>query len=212
LEKIVEDLLSLGSYDSGKLRLDRRRFDLRRVVSDLIGSMRLELSDHRVVRDYVPYALVVNADPHRIGQVVRNLLSNAVKYSTPNSEITICAYESESEAIVYVKDEGVGIPEPAQLHIFERFYRVDNEATNRTRGAGLGLSISRAIVEAHGGRIWFESRPGQGSIFYVALPLVVHAGENELPGESDRDDAQRDDVNRVIDHEKDLGLEERADA
>ncbi|MGC9347985.1 MAG: histidine kinase N-terminal 7TM domain-containing protein [Anaerolineae bacterium] len=181
LEKIVEDLLSLGSYESGKLRLDRRRLDLRRIVSDLIGSMRLELRQHRVVRDYAPYALVVNADPHRIDQVLRNLLSNAIKYSSTGSKITLRAYQYESEAVVCVEDEGVGIPVSAQPHIFERFYRVDNDATSRTRGAGLGLSISRAIVEAHGGRIWFESVPGYGSTFYLALPLAQPVDDGGNP-------------------------------
>jgi signal transduction histidine kinase len=136
-----------------------------------------------------------------MGQVIRNLLSNAVKYSLEESRIMVHAYQEDDEAVVCVEDEGVGIPESAQDRVFERFYRVDNEATSRTRGAGLGLAISRAIVEAHGGRIWFESVPGEGSTFYVALPL---ASDNENSG-------IREARSHDADHGRSRGLEERVD-
>jgi len=170
LERIVADLLTLGRGEGGRMPLERQVIDLQQVASSLVGSMRLDFGGRRLVRDFVDHPLLVYADPHRMTQVLRNLISNALKYSPDTGKITLRARQNDDEAVLCVVDEGIGIPAEAQPHVFERFYRVDSEVTRRTRGAGLGLAISRAIVEAHGGRIWFESRPGEGSTFCFGLP------------------------------------------
>jgi signal transduction histidine kinase len=109
-------------------------------------------------------------------QVLRNLLSNALKYSPDGGTIHVAAYTTRYETFLTVADEGIGIPEEEQERIFDRFYRLDNPITRRVRGAGLGLSVCRNLVEAHGGRIWVESAPGDGSIFFITMPLdMQHA-------------------------------------
>lgn len=112
----------------------------------------------------------VYADEIRLRQVVDNLISNAIKYSMANSEIVVGCRFDENEATVYVKDHGVGMTEAQQEHLFERFYRVDNALSRKTEGTGLGLYLSRAIVEAHGGKIWVHSQLNQGSTFYFTIP------------------------------------------
>jgi len=109
-------------------------------------------------------------DPVRIEQVLRNLLNNAVKYSAQGSEIMVRGWRTGEAIAISVADRGFGIPAEELERIFERFYRVDNDLTRRTRGAGLGLSICKWIVEAHGGSIQVFSKPGDGSEFRVTLP------------------------------------------
>jgi signal transduction histidine kinase len=113
-------------------------------------------------------------DPERVGQVIENLLSNAVKYA-PGGEVLVRVQDLGSEALVSVRDEGVGIEPEAQPHVFERFYRAEGSASP-AKGIGLGLHIAESLVEAHGGRIWVESAPGQGSTFSFTLPLRQAAG------------------------------------
>ena len=108
-------------------------------------------------------------DRDRLGQVLDNLLSNAVKYSRPGGEIVVRVEPNGSEAWVRVVDEGEGIPPETLPRLFERYYRADR--SDPKVGLGLGLYIARMLVEAHGGRIWAESTPGQGSTFTIALPV-----------------------------------------
>ena len=110
------------------------------------------------------------ADPRRTRQVLRNLVENAIKYSPGGAAITISLRPRRKDLLVSVADQGIGI-EPHQMErIFDRFYQVDSASTRKVGGSGLGLSICKAIVEAHGGRIWAESRAGEGSTFYFTLP------------------------------------------
>lgn len=119
-------------------------------------------------------AATVRADPDRLCQVFGNLLDNAVKYNRPGGSVVVRGHRADGWAIVEVADTGIGIPAEARARIFDRFYRVDPARSRRTGGAGLGLSIARALVGALRGRIEVESTPGRGSTFRVALPLVGH--------------------------------------
>jgi two-component system sensor histidine kinase VicK len=114
--------------------------------------------------------LMANVDPKHVEQILRNLLTNAIKYSPDGGTITIEVEQNKKELIVQFKDQGIGIPAADLKKIFERFYRVDNDITRDVSGAGLGLAISRELVEAHGGRMWAESEWGTGSTFYFTLP------------------------------------------
>ena len=102
--------------------------------------------------------------------MIDNLVSNAIKYSPHGGEIVIHGEADPAEVQISVSDEGVGIPLEEQEHIFEHFYRVEGPETRAVSGTGLGLYLTRAIVRAHGGRIWVRSTPGQGATFHVALP------------------------------------------
>jgi signal transduction histidine kinase len=103
----------------------------------------------------------------RLGQVLENLIGNALKHGAEAGEVVVRVDQREGEVLVSVQDSGPGIDSEDVPHLFDRFYR----ANTRSSGLGLGLYISRILVEAHGGRIWVESRPGQGSTFTIALPL-----------------------------------------
>ena len=115
--------------------------------------------------------IIVNSDEGRIEQVLNNLVGNAVKYSPAGKPIEVRVERDKHEVTIAVRDEGVGISEEQQRHIFERFYRVHNDANAAIEGLGLGLYIAHEIVVRHGGRMWLESKPGKGSTFYFSLPL-----------------------------------------
>jgi len=104
-------------------------------------------------------------------EIFSNLISNAIKYSPDGGLIRVGGWAEEGEVQVYVSDEGVGIPATEQERIFDRFTRVDNSLTRKTPGAGLGLFLVKAVIEAHGGRVWVESQPGQGSTFNFTIPI-----------------------------------------
>jgi signal transduction histidine kinase len=129
----------------------------------------------------------VHADYERVRQALVNLVSNGVKYSPEGGVIRIGGWAEGDYAVCYVADQGTGIPPEEQEAIFRRFYRVDNRLSRETQGSGLGLFLTRAIVEAHGGRIWVESQLGRGSRFSFTLPLAhrrLPDSQGEPPAET----------------------------
>jgi len=175
LERIVDNLLDLSRMESGRLRLDKHPTDVGQLAQRVLEATRLEVdaqtSQHRFVHDFPSRPLIANVDARCIEQVLRNLLGNAVKYSPQGGTITARGLGDQWRIIISVSDKGVGIPPQDLERVFERFYRVEGESTQRISGAGLGLSVCRGIVEAHGGRIWAESTSGAGSTFYFSLPV-----------------------------------------
>lgn len=127
---------------------------------------------HRLTVDCPAGLPRVRGDGKDLRQAVNNLVSNAIKYSPNGGEIHLGAHREDDGVIIMVRDEGIGIPQKAQEKIFERFYRVDNSDRRAIGGTGLGLTLVREIVTAHGGRIWVESEPGRGSTFFVSLPVA----------------------------------------
>jgi two-component system phosphate regulon sensor histidine kinase PhoR len=133
-----------------------------------------------ISRDIIPSSLEVIGDRSYLEQVFINLLDNAIKYNHGKGEISISATEKgKTEIQVVIKDNGMGIPEEELARIFERFYRVDKGRSQELGGTGLGLSIVKHIIQAHGGRVWAESKLGEGSTFYFTLPCtMLDAGQN----------------------------------
>jgi signal transduction histidine kinase len=172
LEGIVDNLLDLSRMESGRLQLDRRSTDLVKLARDTADAMEPELTGHTLSYDLPDVSLTALVDVRRLEQVLRNLLGNAIKYAPPGTTIAVRARQRGDRITVCVEDEGIGIPLDEQEHIFERFYRVDNHLTRTTPGAGLGLSICKWIVEAHGGEIRVQSAPGEGSRFSIVLPAA----------------------------------------
>jgi signal transduction histidine kinase len=121
-------------------------------------------------------AALALVDAHRIGQVVRNLLSNAINFTPEGGEIAVSVKCTKDEVVVSVADTGPGIPQEELPYIFERFYRVDKSRSRATGGSGLGLTIARRLVEAHGGQLEVESELGKGSVFTVKLPAYTGDG------------------------------------
>ena len=145
--------------------------ELFELCSQLLKGFNTKISEKNIDAKIEGEMVFVKADRIRIGQVVANLLSNAIKYTDEGGEVKILIGKNEAGAVIAVEDTGIGIPEKEQSLVFERFYRTDKSRARKTGGAGIGLSISRAIVKAHNGTIRCESSPGKGSIFTVSLPL-----------------------------------------
>ncbi len=119
---------------------------------------------------------LVMADEERLRQVFNNLLSNAIKYAPEGGEVRVGGWVETERVVLYVADQGIGIPVEEQGKLFQRFYRVDSSLRRKTQGAGLGLYLCRSIVEAHGGRIWLQSEPGKGATVFFSLPLRDEIG------------------------------------
>ncbi len=171
LEKIVSNLLNLSQAESGWLSLDKRPVDVGRLVGEVVQDMKAQFPTRQFVDDLPATPLDVIADRDRLEQVLRNLLSNAVKYSPEGGPVTIRGHRDKERILLSVSDHGIGIPSEDLEAVFERFYRVENEVTQRVRGAGLGLAVCRDIVEAHGGRVWLESALGEWTTSHLELSV-----------------------------------------
>lgn len=169
LNHLIEDLLDAARIEAGALELKMSYMQLDDIAESTVEALRPIERDHMFALDFPSDFPVVRGDSERLRQVLRNLLSNAVKYSPPDSLIRVGGHVEPDRVVVSVSDEGPGIPLDEQDHLFERFSR-GADAQDKTSGAGLGLYLSKAIVEAHDGEIWVESAPGQGTTFYVSLP------------------------------------------
>jgi two-component system, OmpR family, phosphate regulon sensor histidine kinase PhoR len=171
LTAMLRLLLDLSRVEAGRLDLRPAHIDLAALAARVVSNVQLLATRHRI-QVQAPSAVYGQWDVTRLEQVMQNLLTNAVKYSPDGGTIEVRVGVETAEAIVCVRDEGLGIPAEDLPHVFDRFYRV--EGTQRLEGTGLGLYICQGIVSAHGGRIWATSGgAGQGSTFCVALPLKV---------------------------------------
>jgi signal transduction histidine kinase len=175
LIRLVNDLLVLSRADSEALNLRREALDLglvcREVADRIMPQAMAREVKIRVEASSEP--LLAAADPDRIDQVLVNLLDNAIKYSQPGGEVTLVASDAPgSRIMVQVRDRGIGIPVTELPRIGERFYRSDKARSRALGGSGLGLAIAEALVEAHGGSLWLESKEGEGTVVRFTLPAV----------------------------------------
>lgn len=206
LEELIDNLLDMSQIEMGALRIQKEAVQLRRLVREAIDQARRRTEAHWFVMDLPTELPPIWGDPRRIRQVLNNLLENAIKYSPNGGQITVtcevvpCAVAAPgqvnaippapgspqtggaaSQMLVSVADQGEGIPKEYFDRIFEPFFQVDGTTTRKMGGSGLGLAIAKGIIEAHDGRIWVESQPGQGSIFRFTLPIAPpheHKGQD----------------------------------
>ncbi|MCB0244041.1 MAG: PAS domain S-box protein [Anaerolineae bacterium] len=176
LNGLIDNLLDASRIQAGGFRLDFNEVNIERLARRAVDGFRLQSDVHQFTLDFPAELPAVLADEARIRQVIDNLLSNAIKYSPAGGMIRVGAWHDSQGVTVYVADEGIGIPPEEQTRLFESFYRVDSGMRRQTKGTGLGLYLSKAIVEAHNGQIWVRSTPGKGSTFFFTLP--------EVPGNS----------------------------
>ncbi len=173
LSSIVDDLLLASQLDSGKLQVNIERCDPRSLAASVVDAARARLPEAiELVLDASDSLPHVQADPEQLRQVLTNIVDNAIKYSPEGGRIALRLDEREAYLRFAVSDSGLGIPQSAQRQIFEKFFRVDPQMTGGIGGSGLGLYISRELVHRVNGRIWVESRIGEGSTFYVEIPLA----------------------------------------
>ncbi len=172
LDTLIGNLLDVSRLQAGALPLQLGAVDLPALATRVVQGIAATASDAFEFQiRFPPHMPPVHADEERLRMVLANLLSNAVKYSPDGGIVRVGGWVEDNQAIVYVSDQGIGIAPEDQARIFERFYRVDNTLGRQTQGAGLGLYLARAIVEAHGGQLRVESQPGRGSRFIFTLPL-----------------------------------------
>ncbi|CAM5709741.1 sensor histidine kinase [Streptomyces griseorubiginosus] len=181
LQHIIDDLGDLAAGDAGTLRLHREPLAADELIGQVVAAhrSRAEAADIILRADACP-GLWMDADPVRMRQVLGNLVSNALRHTPAQGTVTLSARQTADEAVLTVRDTGDGIAPEDLPHVFERFWRAEKSRSRRTGGSGLGLSIVRQFVEAHGGTVTAGSNPGSGAVFTVRLPRVP-GPEQEVP-------------------------------
>jgi PAS domain S-box-containing protein len=176
LVRLVDDLLDVSRVMRGKIDLRRERVELSTVVARAIETVEpiMESQGHQLHVDFQAGSLPLDADPVRLAQVVGNLLTNAVKYTEPNGRIWLTAVRENNQAVLKVRDNGIGIASDMLPHVFDLFVQVDHTATRSQGGLGIGLTLVKNLVELHQGTVEAHSAGlGQGSEFVVRLPLLA---------------------------------------
>jgi signal transduction histidine kinase/CheY-like chemotaxis protein len=178
-DRLVRDLLEVNAIEGSGLTIDKRRSEVVEVVLTAIESQQVLAANASVVlgTDLSPQLPAVLADEARIQEVLENLISNAIKFNQPGGSVIVGAAKADGELRIWVRDNGQGIPPEHLPQVFDRFWQ---GVKRDRRGAGLGLAICRAIIDAHGGRIWAESEPGAGTTMSFTLP-VARAPSTEVP-------------------------------
>ena len=162
LTELIENLLDASRLQAGEFSLNLAEIRMDKLAQEMAERFQTQTERHRIIVQFPDEFPVIVGDENRLEQVFYNLLSNAVKYSPDGGEISISGQIRSEQIIICIQDQGLGISQEDVPHIFDRFFRAD-EAAKNTQGAGLGLYLSRAIIEAHNGRIWIEPRPETGT-------------------------------------------------
>ena len=173
LSRMLKNMLALAAYQAGRLHVERDPFLIQPVLRQVAREVETRYAAHRVTVDVPHHVPPAEGDEELIAQAVRNLAENAAKYSPAGGTITLGAEAANGEMTVSVRDDGPGIPAEEQGRIFARFHR----ASSGAQGMGLGLYLCERLVEAHGGRLWVESTPGEGATFRFTLPIVAEDAE-----------------------------------
>jgi signal transduction histidine kinase len=178
LQRLVIDLQDLAQAEAGQLTLVRQPTELGGIVEQAITMLRPQAEARSVglntdLPDNLP---LVDVDPERVGQILRNLLNNAVAHTPEGGQVTVTASSAGPQVRVTVRDTGSGIAPEHLPYVFDRFYRADRSRSRQTGGAGLGLAIVKQLVAAHGGEVFVESAPGQGTAFSFTLPVALKTG------------------------------------
>jgi signal transduction histidine kinase len=174
LLQLINDVLDVSKIEAGKTELSLDDFWVADAIAEVL-SVVAPLAETKAIEtnSRVPTDLIIHADRVRFKQILYNLLNNAVKFTPEGGKVDVEAYSEKEFVRVCVADTGKGIPAEEQRLIFEEFHQVGDTAQNANQGTGLGLTITKRLVELHGGKIWVASQPGSGSRFIFAIP---HAG------------------------------------
>ena len=154
---------------AGALSINRADVDLVALTNRIAERFQVQSNTHTLVVDFPPKFPIILGDEDRLAQVLSNLISNSIKYSPAGGEIRIRGQVRPEHIIICVSDQGPGIAQEDIPHVFDRFYRA-SEASRKTKGAGLGLYLARAVIEAHNGRIWVDPKPDSGARICFSLP------------------------------------------
>jgi signal transduction histidine kinase len=169
MSRLILELLDVSRIETGRLEIRREAIPWSQFVRDVVHRHHTSVSDRRFTVSVPNVSRIVHGDRDRLEQVLGNLLENAVKYSPEGSEITISVDDRGDSVVTSVCDRGIGIPSDELAQVFERFHRGRQVSSTNYGGLGLGLYITKEIVERHGGSIWVDSREGSGTTFYFSL-------------------------------------------
>lgn len=186
--RMINDLLHLSRMDSEREDINKELTPFRQFVSHTIDRFDMILQNDNtnnieIERELTDDDVLVEIDQDKMMQVIDNILNNAVKYSPDGDVITVRLMATNNEVVLSIQDQGLGVPQKALPHLFDRFYRVDKARSRAQGGSGLGLAIAKDVVEIHGGRVWANSIENIGSTFFVALPIENVDGEDEWDNE-----------------------------
>ncbi len=171
LEQYILSFLDIARIESGQIELQLSPCDLEELLKEIVTGFKIQAAEKKItLRWHLPQlSSPVIIDRLQISRVVSNLLDNAIKYSDENSTVQLFVREEDEQLVLEIRDQGPGITGRDQANIFDHFFRIDDKR-RAIKGTGLGLAAVKAIVEAHSGRVWLESAPGEGSSFFISLP------------------------------------------
>jgi K+-sensing histidine kinase KdpD len=177
LQTMITDILDSSLIDVGQLSLDYQPVRLERLADDLASEMQRRTETHRFLLDFPQAFPIVDADPHRIKQIMRNIIDNAIKYSPDGGMVVIRGEVRDADVVISIADQGVGISPEDLIPLFEKYFRVKSATGYHVPGTGLGLPVAREIVEAHGGRIWAKSELEEGTTLFFSIPSTGISAE-----------------------------------
>ena len=178
LVELIEQLLEMSRLGVGMLSIKKAPADIISLCQTVINEARIRSSEHIFISDMPTGLPKINIDERRIRQILDNIIDNAVKYSNPGTEITLSIQQTNNELLFTVTDHGSGIPKKDMPRLFQRMFHSTRGQKFGVAGAGLGLSICKGLIEAHGGKIWIKSEEGVGTRCFFTLPLEIAADEN----------------------------------
>jgi signal transduction histidine kinase len=172
LTVLISDLLDVSRIEAGRIEIELTNLEVRHKIEDIVQNVQTQLEEKQInlVRDMPPDSCEAKVDENRFSQIFNNLLSNACKYSSVGATVTITVKQDPDFLQFDISDTGMGISAVDQSKLFTKYFRADNTATRDESGTGLGLFITKLLVEAHGGAIWVDSKEGIGSTFSFTLP------------------------------------------
>jgi signal transduction histidine kinase len=179
LEAMIGELLDSSLIDAGQLTLEYHPVRLERLAQEVAEEAQYLTRMHRLVVDFPVDFTLVDADPLRVKQLLRHLVDNAIKYSPEGGLVSIRGEVRADDLVVSIADQGIGIAAENLISLFEKYFRVKTPSEYSIPGTGLGLTMARAIVEAHRGKIWAESKLGDGTIVFFMLPRQIWGSDEE---------------------------------
>jgi len=171
---LINDLLNVSRIEEGRYVYEPESTSLENIVREVLGNLEEEINEENIelVFNKPDQPTSIKVDTEKIRLAVKNLIDNAVRYSPTEGRVVVTIKQKEEEVQFSVEDNGIGIPEEQQDRIFSKFFRASNATHKQTEGSGLGLFITKNIVESHEGEIWFESEADEGTTFYFTLPTA----------------------------------------
>jgi signal transduction histidine kinase len=177
---MISELLDSSLIDAGQLTLEYHPVRLERLAQEVADEAQYLTSIHTFVLGFPAGFPLIDADPLRVKQVLRNLVNNAIKYSPDGGLVSIRGEVRATDIVMSIADQGIGIAAENFIALFEKYFRVKTPSDYQIPGTGLGLPMARAIVEAHQGKIWVESKLGEGTVFFFSLPRQGLSSDEEI--------------------------------